>query len=145
MTDAPMPARPGFHLVDPSPWPIIAAGFALLTAIGLVMFMHGVGIGRFVLALGIAGVLFTMAAWWRDVILEAQHGFQNPLVRHGLSDRHDPVHRLGGDVLLRLVLGVLRLCDGRSARSTSDRAGWTSPEAYGRRRARKCSIRCVCR
>ena len=85
MTDAPMPARPGFHLVEPSPWPIIAAGFALLTAIGLVMFMHGVGMGRFVLALGIAGVLFTMAAWWRDVVLEAQHGYHNALVRHGLT------------------------------------------------------------
>ena len=85
MTDAPMPVRPGFHLVEPSPWPIIAAGFALTTAIGLVLFMHGVGVGRLVLALGIAGVLFTMAGWWRDVVLEAQHGYQNAIVRHGLT------------------------------------------------------------
>jgi cytochrome c oxidase subunit 3 len=85
MTDAPAPAHQGFHLVEPSPWPIIAASFALVTAIGLVMFMHGVGVGSFVLALGIAGVLFTMAGWWRDVTLEAEHGFQNPIVRHGLT------------------------------------------------------------
>ncbi len=85
MTDAPMPARPGFHLVEPSPWPIIGAAFALLTAIGLVMFMHGVGGGSLVLALGGAGVLFTMAGWWRDVILEAQGGYHNPVVRHGLT------------------------------------------------------------
>jgi len=85
MTDAPMPARPGFHLVEPSPWPIIGAAFALITAIGLVMFMHGVGGGSLVLALGGAGVLFTMAAWWRDVIIEAQTGYHNAIVRHGLT------------------------------------------------------------
>jgi cytochrome c oxidase subunit 3 len=85
MTDAPMPVRPGFHLVEPSPWPIIGAAFALLTAIGLVMFMHGVGVGPLMLALGGAGVLFTMAGWWRDVILEAQGGYHNPVVRHGLT------------------------------------------------------------
>ena len=85
MTDAPMPARPGFHLVEPSPWPIVGAAFALLTAIGLVMFMHGVGMGPLVLALGGAGVLFTMAGWWRDVIIEAQGGYHNAIVRHGLT------------------------------------------------------------
>jgi cytochrome c oxidase subunit III len=85
MTDAPMPVRPGFHLVEPSPWPIIGATFALTTAIGLVLFMHGVGVGPLVLALGGAGVLFTMAGWWRDVILEAQGGYHNPVVRHGLT------------------------------------------------------------
>ena len=85
MTDAPMPVRPGFHLVEPSPWPIIGAAFALLTAIGLVMFMHGVGVGPLVLALGGAGVLFTMAGWWRDVIIEAQSGYHNAIVRHGLT------------------------------------------------------------
>jgi cytochrome c oxidase subunit III len=85
MTDAATPARPGFHLVEPSPWPIIGAAFALTTAIGLVMFMHGVGLGSLVLALGGAGVLFTMAGWWRDVILEAQGGYHNPVVGHGLT------------------------------------------------------------
>ena len=85
MTDAPMPVRPGFHLVEPSPWPIIGAAFALLTAIGLVMFMHGVGVGSLVLAVGGAGVLFTMAGWWRDVIIEAQTGYHNAIVRHGLT------------------------------------------------------------
>jgi cytochrome c oxidase subunit III len=85
MTHAPIAERQGFHLVNPSPWPIIGAGCALVTAIGLVMFMHGVGGGSLVLALGGAGVLFTMAGWWRDVILEAQGGYQNPVVRYGLT------------------------------------------------------------
>src|SRR5271165_1105229 len=85
MTDTPMPARQGFHLVEPSPWPIIGAAFALLTAIGLVLYMKGAGIGPLVLAVGGAGVLFTMAAWWRDVIIEAQTGYHNAIVRHGLT------------------------------------------------------------
>ena len=70
MTDAPVAERQGFHLVDPSPWPIIGAAFAFLTAAGLIMTMHqvtfvGVKPGAPVLALGGAGVLFTMAGWWR--------------------------------------------------------------------------------
>jgi cytochrome c oxidase subunit 3 len=90
MTDAPIAERQGFHLVEPSPWPIIAAAFAFLTAAGLIMTMHDVTIagakpGAAVLALGGAGVLFTMAGWWRDVILEAQTGYHNALVRHGLT------------------------------------------------------------
>ena len=85
MTDASIPARPGFHLVDPSPWPIIAAVFVLLTAIGLISFMHGAGAGPLVLAVGGAGVLFTMAGWFRDVIIEAQGGYHNAIVRHGLT------------------------------------------------------------
>ena len=136
MTDAPMPARPGFHLVEPSPWPIIGAAFALVTAIGLVLFMHGVGGGSLVLALGGAGVLFTMAAWWRDVIIEAQTGYHNAIVRHGLTIRHDPVHRVGSDVLRRLVLGVLRL-GARIRAIPRSTAVSTSPAASGRRRARR--------
>ena len=41
--------------------------------------------GPLVLALGIAGILFTMAGWWWDVIIEAQSGYHNALVRHGLT------------------------------------------------------------
>ena len=85
MTDAPAHEHQGFHLVDPSPWPIVGAGFALVTAIGLIMFMHGATLGSGVLLIGIAGVLFTMAGWWRDVILEAEYGYHNAIVRHGLT------------------------------------------------------------
>ena len=41
MTDAAaVPDRPGFHLVEPSAWPIIGAAFAFLSAFGLIFFMH---------------------------------------------------------------------------------------------------------
>ena len=90
MTDAPMPVRQGFHLVEPSPWPIVGAVFAFLTALGLIVFMKDLAIaglrpGPGLLLIGIAGILFTMAGWWRDVTLEAEGGYHNPIVRHGLT------------------------------------------------------------
>ncbi len=45
MTDAALPDRPGFHLVDPSPWPLVGAAFAFLSAFGLILFMHGSSFG----------------------------------------------------------------------------------------------------
>ena len=45
MTDAAVPDRPGFHLVEPSPWPIVGAAFAFLSAFGLIMYMHDEAIG----------------------------------------------------------------------------------------------------
>jgi cytochrome c oxidase subunit 3 len=85
MTDTPAHEHQGFHLVNPSPWPLLGGVFALITAIGLVLFMRGAGIGPLALAFGGAGVLFVMAGWWRDVVMEAQGGFHNPIVRHGLT------------------------------------------------------------
>ena len=85
MTDAAVPDRPGFHLVDPSPWPLVGAAFAFLSAFGLILFMHGSSFGPGLLTIGVAGILFTMAGWWRDVVSEAQGGYHNIIVRHGLT------------------------------------------------------------
>jgi len=66
-----------FHLVDPSPWPLVAAigGFSLTS--GLVMYMHSYANGGSVLSLGFFIILFVMYTWWRDIIregtLEGQH------------------------------------------------------------------------
>ena len=85
MTDSAIRDRPGFHLVEPSAWPIVGAGFAFLSAFGLILFMHGLAFGPALLTIGVAGILFTMAGWWRDVVLEAQHGYHNAIVRYGLT------------------------------------------------------------
>ncbi|HUI12308.1 MAG TPA: cytochrome c oxidase subunit 3 [Xanthobacteraceae bacterium] len=79
-----------YHLVDPSPWPVVGSIFAFLTAVGLILTMKDLSFlggktGPLVLAVGGAGILFTMAGWWRDVIFEAQTGHHNALVRHGLT------------------------------------------------------------
>jgi cytochrome c oxidase subunit 3 len=59
-----------FHLVDPSPWPIIGA-FALLTLpIGAVMLFHKMHYATPVLAVGFLLTVYVMFRWWRDVVRE---------------------------------------------------------------------------
>jgi cytochrome c oxidase subunit 3 len=68
-----------YHLVDPSPWPIVGAVSALLITMGGVYWMRG---GTSLIAIaGILGIIYTMIAWWRDVIYEAQHGYQTKVVQ----------------------------------------------------------------
>ena len=66
-----------YHLVDPSPWPIVGAGSATIMAIGAVMWMKampllGMNLGPLVFGAGFLGVLYTMLAWWMDVTREAE-------------------------------------------------------------------------
>jgi cytochrome c oxidase subunit 3 len=58
-----------FHLVKPSPWPIIGAASGLGMAAGGVWFMHGGPAWGVIL--GFVCVLLTMIGWWRDVLHEA--------------------------------------------------------------------------
>jgi cytochrome c oxidase subunit 3 len=77
--------RHGFHLVDPSPWPLIAAFSALMLTFGGVLYMHGYVGGGFLWRYGFCMILFMMFVWWRDVIregtLEGQH---TSIVQEGL-------------------------------------------------------------
>ncbi len=79
-----------YHLVDPSPWPVVGSLFAFLMAIGAVVWMKTSGNatgtvlgmrGPWLFAIGTLGVLFTMFSWWRDVIKEAHRGDHTPVVR----------------------------------------------------------------
>jgi cytochrome c oxidase subunit III len=72
-----------YHLVDPSPWPIIGAVCAGLMFGGGVLYMHGATI--WLIAPGLIGVLAIMFVWWRDVIREAEfQGHHTPVVQIGL-------------------------------------------------------------
>jgi len=72
-----------FHMVEPSPWPLIGSVAAGILALGVVFFMHE--INSWLMYLGIVLVLGTMAGWWRDVIHEAEHeGAHTPLVQLGM-------------------------------------------------------------
>jgi cytochrome c oxidase subunit 3 len=63
-----------FHLVDPSPWPIIAAFSAFMLTFGSVLYMHG-----FLM------ILFMMFCWWGDVVREGTFEGQHTLkVQSGL-------------------------------------------------------------
>ena len=73
-----------YHLVDPSPWPLVGAISALVLAVGAIMYMHEID-GGLVLGVGLLMSLATMAVWWRDVIKEAEHdGHHTPTVQLGL-------------------------------------------------------------
>jgi cytochrome c oxidase subunit 3 len=71
-----------YHVVDPSPWPVLAALSAGALAAGLIMYMHDVT--PWVLPLGLLMVLYSMYVWWRDVIDEAEGGSHSLVTQLGL-------------------------------------------------------------
>ena len=77
-----------YHLVNPSPWPLVGSLSATVMALGGVTWMKGLfGLPAhtsWLFFAGLAGVLFTMIAWWRDVVNEANQGDHTPVVSIGL-------------------------------------------------------------
>ncbi len=98
-----------YHILPPDIWPLIGAISGVTFTSGMVLFMHD------------------MPSHWpgarprrrrpdRDLlqlVLEHREGSPDGRSHAGGAAapalRHDPVHRLGSDVLRRLVLGVVRL------------------------------------
>ena len=78
-----------YHLVNPSPWPVIASAGALAMAIGLIVWMRSMGGGAGLFGLngpwlfagGFAIIAITAYFWWRDVIREGVHGDHTPVVQ----------------------------------------------------------------
>jgi cytochrome c oxidase subunit 3 len=77
-----------YHLVNPSPWPLIGSISALVMALGGVIWMKGLfGLEKhnpIVFYIGLAGVLYSMFGWWRDVVKESRAGDHTPVVGLGL-------------------------------------------------------------
>jgi len=86
-----------YHLVNPSPWPLVGSAASAIMMIGAVVWMKGLhpidekngidlwevlfGKGHpWLFILGLGGVLYTMAGWWREVIKEANAGDHTPVV-----------------------------------------------------------------
>ena len=84
MSASPQHKHHDYHLVDPSPWPLMGSLAAVTLFLGLVLTMHGKPMGGWVLSAGLVGVLTIMYVWWRDVVREGAHGDHTALVRHGL-------------------------------------------------------------
>lgn len=79
------PQRHGFHLVDPSPWPLVGSASALLTTSGGVMYFHSFSGGFTAMCIGMAMVIAVMYVWWRDVVREATfEGHHTKCVQLGL-------------------------------------------------------------
>lgn len=68
-----------YHIIDPSPWPLIGSISALVMAVGAVAYMHDGPI--YIMILGLIGVLYTMFGWWSDVIHEAHNGDHTKVVQ----------------------------------------------------------------
>lgn len=74
-----------YHLVDPSPWPILTSFSALVLTSGAVLYMHSYKNGGLLLITGFFLVLYSVTCWWRDVIREATYeGHHTKIVQLGL-------------------------------------------------------------
>jgi cytochrome c oxidase subunit 3 len=77
-----------YHLVNPSPYPLIGSIAAVVMALGGVAWMKGLfGIQQhnpIMFFAGLAGVLYTMFGWWSEVVKEANQGDHTPVVSIGL-------------------------------------------------------------
>ncbi|MDG1417425.1 MAG: cytochrome c oxidase subunit 3 [Maricaulis sp.] len=97
-------ANHDYHLVDPSPWPIVGSIGAFLLAVGAVAYMtagglfaegplaffygdgvegdaRGTSMGMMI---GFAIVIWTMFGWWGDMIKESNAGLHTPVVDLGM-------------------------------------------------------------
>jgi cytochrome c oxidase subunit 3 len=81
--DIPPPNKHPYHLVEPSPWPMVASLAAGMMLFGIILFAHN-NI-HWVFGVGLLGVLVSMFFWFRDVVREARTpGLHTPVVRLGL-------------------------------------------------------------
>ena len=80
-----------YHIIDPSPWPILASLGAFIMAIGGVCYMRYLSAGSFKLAgmelanpwlfyIGLVLVLYVMYGWWADTVKEAHEGAHTRVV-----------------------------------------------------------------
>ncbi len=91
--------RHDYHLVNPSPWPLIGTISLFILAVGGVIYMKGLsGVpvsegespglldqgSYWIMLLGFGLVLYTMAGWWREVVKESNGGDHTPVVQIGL-------------------------------------------------------------
>ena len=80
-----------YHIISPSPWPLLASIGAFVLTFGGICYMRYLNGGSFKLFghelanpwlfyIGLAIVLYTMYAWWADTIKEGDEGHHTPVV-----------------------------------------------------------------
>ncbi len=92
-----------YHLVAPSPWPLVGSGAVFVMAVGAVMWMKkltllGFSAGGFLFFAGLLGILYVMFSWWVDVIREAtSEGHHTPVVQ--LHHRYGMILFIASEVM----------------------------------------------
>jgi cytochrome c oxidase subunit 3 len=99
MADAHAHQHHQYHLVEPSPWPIIGATATFILAVGAIAWMkHLFAAAPLVFGMAALGVLYTMFGWWRDVALEATYkGDHTPVVQ--ISHRYGMILFIASEVM----------------------------------------------
>ncbi len=69
-----------YHMVEPSPWPAVMSAAVFVFAIGAIAWMKDWT--PWIFFVGLVGILYTMYAWWSDVVREANNGVDHtPVVQ----------------------------------------------------------------
>ena len=77
------PYKHPYHLVDPSPWPLLSAFSGGALVLGIIFVAHSNS--YWLLGLGLVATLACMFFWWRDILKESRTpGLHSPVVRIGL-------------------------------------------------------------
>ena len=80
--------RHDYHLLNPSPWPLVGSIGGLVLALAFVVWkkgLFGLDAGTtWPFFIGAGLVAYTMIGWWRDVIQESRKGEHTPVVQIGL-------------------------------------------------------------
>ena len=86
-----------FHILPPSPWPLMGAISAMVMLGSSTFWWHGYSWGMWMAAVGLIGVLATFFFWWSDVRDEANGGDHTPIVQ--LHHRYGMILFIASEVM----------------------------------------------
>ncbi|MEE8210591.1 MAG: cytochrome c oxidase subunit 3 [Acidiferrobacterales bacterium] len=73
-------AHGSYYLPNPSPWPVLMSIGLFSLALGFVLFINEVGMGPYLMILGVAIVVYILVRWFGQVIGESESGLYNEQV-----------------------------------------------------------------
>ena len=86
-----------YHILPPDIWPLVASLSAFTFTTGMVLFMHELPFGKYVVLLGLLGLGVTFFSWFSKVVNEAQSGDHTPVVQ--LHNRYGMILFIASEVM----------------------------------------------